>query len=265
MAKTFTEDFAGPLYQASLCSRCRGSDTQRQRAEKKKKTSETQKRMNEKNAYRKLTRQLAANFPTAGSALIVTCTYDEKHLPRSRKPSECRRKVQEHVRSFLDRLRRMRAAAGLPEPRAFWSIEVLTSRSGRWHAHMVIDNTGQDYEMIRKAWIYGESMDFRPLRTDKVKNWETLARYMTKESRECQDELCRPGLNSWSHTRNIRKPERRTRIVPDSFVIPIPRNAVNVVIDRYESEYCSTMFVSYWLPEGADSRRPRARRKPRRR
>lgn len=261
MAKTFTEDFAGPIYQASLCSRCNQSDSPRQRSEKKSKTTETMKRMNAKNAWRKLMRQLAVNFPTAGSAVIVTLTYDNQHLPRYRRPGDCRKKVQEHIGSFMDRLRKRRASAGLPMPVAFWCIEILTSSANRWHVHMVIDNTGQDYDMIRKAWIYGESLDFTLLRTDNTKNWETLAKYMTKEARECQDDLCRPGLNSWSHTQNIKKPVRRTRIVPDSFVIPIPKKAANVVVERYDCEYFSTMYVSYWLQDSMAKHRPRAIRK----
>lgn len=265
MAKTLIEDFAGPLYQATLCSRCRQSDSPAQRAQKRNKTSEKQKLLNQKNAWRLLMRQLAANFPTAGSAIIVTLTYDNRYIPKYRRPGDCRNKVTEHIRSFLKRLRKLRTAAGLPMPVAFYSIEVLTAKSGRWHIHLVLDNTGKDYDMIRKAWIYGSMEDFKLLRTDKEKNWETQAKYMTKESRECQDDLCRPGLKSWSHTKNIKQPERVTRVVPDSYVIPIPRKAVEVHQERSDCEYGEFYYVSYWMPDGWRKRRPRARRKPRKR
>ena len=263
VAKTLTEEYAGPLYQATLCTRCRRSDTPAQRAQKRNRTSEKQKLLNQKNAWRLLMRQLAANFPTAGSAIIATLTYDDRYLPKYKRPGACRDKVSEHIRSFLKRLRKARAAAGLPEPVAFYSIEVLTSGSGRWHVHLVLDNTGHDYDTIRKAWIYGSTTDFCLLRTDKEKNWETQAKYMTKESRECQDDLCKPGLKSWSHTKNIKKPERITRIVPDSYVIPIPKGAVEVRQERADYDYGEFIYVSYWQPEGWKTGRPRARRKPR--
>ena len=263
MAQTLIEEFAGPLYQATLCTRCSRKDSQEQRAAKRNKTSEKQKRLNKKNAWRLLMRQLAANFPTAGSAVIATLTYDSKHLPNKPRPGDNRAKVTEHIKSFLKRLRDMRTAAGLPMPVVFYSIEVLTSKNGRWHVHMVMDNTGQDFEMIRKAWIYGESLDFKLLRTDKIKNWETLAKYMTKESRECQDDVCKPGLRSWSHTLNIKKPERITRIVPDSYILHIPSKAVNVTIERSDYDFGRFMYVSYWVQEGWNKLKARAKRKPR--
>lgn len=260
MAKTLTEEFAGPIYQATACTRCKKSDLPAQRAAKKNKTSEKQKLLNKKNASRELRNQLAATFPSAGSAIVMTLTYDNKHLPKKPRPGDNRDKVSEHVQSFLDRLRKKRKAAGLPMPVAFWSIEALSAKNSRWHVHMVIDNTGQDYEMIRKAWLYGDITEFTPLRTDKVKNWETQAKYMTKESRECQDDRCRPGLKSWSHTRNIKYPERRTRIVPDSYVIPIPQNAENVSAERSDTDFGLFEYVSYWLMEAWHRPKPKAKR-----
>ena len=56
-----------------------------------------------------------------------------------------------------------RAAAGLPEPVVFWAPEILTSASGRWHQHIVLDSTGRDFDMLRRCWIYGSDIEIRRL------------------------------------------------------------------------------------------------------
>lgn len=78
-------------------------------------------------------------------------------MPKSRKEAQARFKY------FLKKLRAARAAAGLPEPVVFWAPEILTSASGRWHQHIVLDSTGRDYDMLRRCWIYGSDIEIRRL------------------------------------------------------------------------------------------------------
>ena len=95
---------------------------------------------------------------------MIGLTYDDAHLPRSRK------QAQRRFKYFLKKLREARRDAGLPEPRVIFAPEVLTSESGRWHHHIVLDNTGDDLATVRRCWIYGTDIECKKLRVDKEKN-----------------------------------------------------------------------------------------------
>ena len=260
MAKTLKMISAGSIRIAALYNRCTGREPPQQRAEKQKASSAAQRRMNQIYSYQLLELRLAANFPTAGSALVVTLTYDDQHLPKSRKESQIRFKY------FLQKLKKARQQAGLPDPVVFWTPEILTSESGRWHYHIVLDSTGQDLDMIRACWIYGSDIDAEKLRVDDDKNHQALARYMTKELRECQEYAASPGLHGWSCTRNAKKPETETYIVPDDYELQVPEESTVLLDERKQTEYASWRVVKYrihsWaFPSAARARRRRTRRK----
>ena len=65
-------------------------DSLKERAAKAKATSAAQKRMNQLNSMMELELRLAANFPTAGSGLVIVLTYDDDHLPKTRKQAQRR-------------------------------------------------------------------------------------------------------------------------------------------------------------------------------
>ena len=115
--------------------------------------------------------------------------------------------------------------------------------------------------MIRRAWIYGSEIEANPLRVDDEKNHETLARYMTKESREAQDYVSRPNTLSYSHTRNIVQPERETRVVPDDYDIEIPDGAVVLLSEHHASFLASYDVVKLRTAAAAAPIRPKRRRK----
>lgn len=242
-----------------LYTRCQRGDTPAQRAEKRKASSEAQKRMNQTYSWQKLELMLSTNFPTAGSGLVVTLTCDDKHEPKTR--AQMSRRLQ-HWRKKMNEARK---ESGLPDLVAFWCIEVLTSSSGRWHAHVVINNTGNDAEMIRSCWIYGSQVEIEKLRVDSKKNWETLAKYMTKEARECQDEVSRVGARTWSYTRNAKKPEVDTMTVDDSYELTAPEGATVLLDEKKWTEFASYHILKYRLTAACPAMTPRAkRRKPRR-
>ena len=256
VAKTLKRIDAGGIQIAALYSRRSGREPPRERAAKQKASSEAQRRMNQIYSYQKLELMLACNFPTAGSALVGALTFDDKHLPRSRA------EAQQRIRYFLQLLRRERKKAGLPEPVVFWALEVLTS--GRWHVHFVIDSTGQDLEILRRCWIYGQDIEAEKLRVDDESNHETLARYMTKELREAQEYECRPGLHGWSCTRNARRPEVETLTVPDDYELTPPEGCTVLIDENRQTEFASWRVIKYRFG-GESARTPRARRRRRRR
>lgn len=88
MAKTKWKKIivAGPLVMETVYPGCARHDSPRARSSKRKLSSEAQKRMNAKYSYQKLELMLAANFLPGD--LIVTLTYDDRHLPRSREEAK---------------------------------------------------------------------------------------------------------------------------------------------------------------------------------
>jgi len=258
VAKTLKMIDAGALRVAALYTRRSGRDTPAQRAAKQNASSAALRRMNQIYSYQKLELMLAVNFPYPGSALVVTLTHDDAHMPKDRKEAKLRFKY------FLQKLRKARAAAGLPDPVVFWSPEVLTSDSGRWHHHIVLDSTGHDLEIIRRCWIYGSEIEAEKLRVDDEKNHESLARYMTKELRECQEYAAKPGLHGWSCTRNARRPETDTVTVPDDYELEPPEGCTVLLDERRSTEWASYRVIKYRFgPTGTD-KPPRARRRRKR-
>ena len=258
MAKFLKTIDAGVLQVVALYDKADAREPQAVRAAKKKNSSAAQRRMNQIYSYQKLELMLATNFPTPGSGLVVTLTYDDKHMPASRKKAQLRFKY------FLGKLRKAREEAGLPEPVVFWCPEILTSSSGRWHHHMVIDATGNDIEMIRRCWIYASEIEVEPIRVDAEKNHETLARYMTKELRECQEYEAKPGLHGWSCTRNARKPLTDKVTVPDDYRLEPPAECTILSDERKATEWASYHIIKYRYDPAGYTKKPRAIRRRKR-
>lgn len=193
-------------------------------------------------------------------------------MPKSRKEAQARFKY------FLKKLRAARAAAGLPEPVVFWAPEILTSASGRWHQHIVLDSTGRDYDMLRRCWIYGSDIEIRRLGRPEPHEpppaWErddaeepdnyyrAVARYMTKELRECQEYETRPGLHGWSCTRNAVRPEIETAVVPDDFELTPPEGCRIYIDESKKTEWASYRVIKFRLELPAAAPRPARRRRP---
>ena len=258
MALTLKRIDAGPLRIEALYSRGSRYDTPRQRAEKRKASSEAQRRLNKMMSWQELELMLAVNFPTPGSAEVVTLTFDDAHMPKDRK------EAQRRCKYFRQKLAAAYADAGLPAPVIFWAPEVLTAASGRWHFHLVISSTGRDVELIRSCWIYGSDVEAEALRVDDQKNHETLARYLTKELRECQEYEARPGLHGWSCTRNAKRPETETLTVPDDFQLTPPEGSKVLIDEIRRTEWACWHVLKYRYDVQRDrSARARRRRKPR--
>lgn len=253
MSKTKKIIVAGPLVLETIYPRGSAHDTPRQRAGKRRLSSEAQQRMNRKYSYQKLELQLAANYLPGD--LWVTVTYDDAHLPASRaKADAC-------FKYFLKKLRQARGRKA--QPVVHWCTEHKHEHDDplqhrRWHHHFLVNSTGADYEMIRRCWIYGCNIDFDVLRIDKDRSYEALARYMTKEDKD------RPGLHSWSYTRNAKHPEMETFPVPDDTPLQAPKGATVYEEASDRTEYGSYRYVKYLAPNWRKGvRRPRP--KPKRR
>lgn len=234
MAKMKKIITAGPLVKEVIYPMAHRSDSPKVRAGKKKLSSEAQQRMNDIYSWQKLEMMLAANFVRGD--LVVVLTYDDRHLPKSRKEAAARLK---YFRSKLSAARRKRKQDLV----MFWNEEhkhehETSSHDKRWHHHCVINATGNDYQEIVKLW--GQGLVYvEPLRIDKEKNYESLARYMCKESR---DKL---GQRSWSYTRNALKPEVESFRVPDDTPLNAPKGSTILAEASSRTEYGGYRYIKY--------------------
>lgn len=208
MAKFKKIVVAGPLVIETVYPAPNPRDSAGVRAGKKALSSAAQQRMNWKYAWQKLELEIAANF-TVGD-LWVTFTYDNEHLPGTRKEANGR------MQAFWKKLRAARKGRG-QELRYIYATEHKHG-DGRWHHHLLINSTGDDYALIRELWGQG-NIEFKSLRVDREKNFETLARYLCKEQRD------KVGQRLWSGSRNLRKPEKECFRVPNDTPLMPPETA----------------------------------------
>lgn len=248
MAKFKKIIVAGPLVVETVYPAPNPRDSVGVRAGKKALSSEAQQRMNLKYAYQKLELEIAANFGVGD--LYATFTYDDEHLPTSRKEANNR------VSLFMRRLRAARKAAG-QELRYIYVTEHKHG-DGRWHHHILINATGDDYKQIRELWGQG-GIEFIQIRIDRDKNYETLARYLCKEQRD------KVGLRLWSGSRNLHKPEHECFRVPNDTPLTPPANAL-VFNDSGDvtTAYGHFRYIKYLAAGAATASKPKAKRRRRR-
>lgn len=248
MAKFKKIIVAGPLVVETVYPAPNPRDSAGVRAGKKALSSEAQQRMNLKYAYQKLELEIAANFGVGD--LYATFTYDDDHLPSSRKEANNR------VALFMRRLRAARKAAG-QELRYIYVTEHKHG-DGRWHHHILINATGDDFKQIRELWGQG-GIEFIKLRIDRDKNYETLARYLCKEQRD------KVGLRLWSGSRNLHKPERECFRVPNDTPLTPPENAM-VLTDSGDvrTAYGHFRYIKYLAAGANATTKAKAKRRRRR-
>lgn len=148
-------------------------------------TSETQKKLNQKNAEKKLTRTVHLNFTQRDLALHLT--YDEEHRPED--AEEALRIVQNYLKVLKRRYKRL----GI-EFKYILSTE-CGGRGGRVHHHLIISG-GMDRDELERLWGRGFANSKRlQFGAEGVTG---LAHYITKGG---------AMYKRWSGSRNLIKPE----------------------------------------------------------
>ena len=159
---------------------------QRGRGKKRKPTTETQKRLNQRNAERKLIRLLNTNFTSKD--IRFDLTYNDEHYPSS--PEDAQREMQ----NFLRRVKRFRQKHGLPELKY-----VAVTEGDRLHHHIVMSG-GVDITTLAEIWGKGYTTA-KPLQFDQY-GIVGIAKYLVKE----------PILGKrWCASRNLKKPKPAQR------------------------------------------------------
>lgn len=239
---------AGALVKEVIYTRAAGREPAKVRAAKRKASTEAQQLMNAKYSWQKLELMLAANFVPGD--LVVTLTYDDEHLPADRTAANARLK---RFRKDLAEARRKRGQT----LQMIWTTE-NASGGGRWHHHVVVNTTGNDFAEIARLWDCGADLEIRRLQADRDKNYESLARYMCKEARE------RPGLRSWSYTRSCRHPEVEVFPVPDDTQLAAPEDATVLEDVQKRTEYGAFHYIKYLAADAKALRRQRPKTRRRR-
>ena len=158
---------------------------QRGRSKKAKPTSEIQKKLNQRNAERKLIRLLNTNFTKRD--IRFDLTYDEDHYPSS--PEEAQKQCQ----NFLRRVKYARAKRGLPALKYVFVTEIGRDK-GRLHHHVVMSG-GMDITELAEIWGRGYTAA-KPLQFNE-QGITGIAMYLVKE----------PILGKrWCGSRNLSKP-----------------------------------------------------------
>ena len=159
---------------------------QRGRGKKRKPTSETQKRLNQRNAERKLIRLLNTNF--SKQDIRFDLTYDNEHYPTT--PEEAQREMQ----NFLRRVKRFRKKNGMPDLK-YVAVTEIGKKSARFHHHIVMSG-GVSINDLAEIWGRGYTTA-KPLQFDE-QGIVGIAKYLIKE----------PILGKrWSASRNLEKPK----------------------------------------------------------
>lgn len=196
-------------------------------------TEEQIQRTNANTAQRKLEMLMATNFDDTD--LVLTVTYRDADLPES---ADVTRK---HLGKVFAQMRAYRKARGLPDLKY---IYVLEGRHGdhRPHAHIIINVTGGDLELMRSLWIWGDDIQLNYIRERGYDGW---AGYLTKERREASLN----GKKQFVGSRNLARPVTTYEWVDDGTTVDAPPGAQVLDEGGGRNEIASCRFVKYLMPK----------------
>ena len=136
MMDAVKEIHAGCITEISGCRIIQKGDSAPARAAKKECSTLGRKLTNHRTMQRTLYFLMAANFKLTD--LFLTMTFDDPHLPRTRK------EVMKAVEKFVKLLRQHRTLRG-QDLLYIYSIENKHG-DGRYHVHMIVNSTGKDMD-----------------------------------------------------------------------------------------------------------------------
>ena len=138
-------------------------------------------------------------------------------------------------------LRAYRKARGLPDLKY---IYVLEGRHGdhRPHAHIIVNATGGDLELMRSLWIWGDDIQLNYIRERGYDGW---AGYLTKERREASLN----GKKQFVGSRNLARPVTTYEWVDDGTTVDAPPGAQVLDEGGGRNEIASCRFVKYLMPK----------------
>ncbi len=239
--KTIT---AGKLVLIVEYTRPGPNDSKKERAAKRALTTAAQKKLNFKNACRKLEFKLAANFKP-GADYFVTLTYENNSLPYSRRAA-----VKDNC-GFIRRLRDQRRKRG--QVLKWISATEEKHGDGRLHHHLIINaaDPSIDIDEIKSLWPYGHVKVTRLFdREHKTETWASIARYLTKERPDAGADPTPVGWQIYRCSRNLVNPLTdprfyKTEWVNENSPIPEPPKVYEREEERQINEYGRFYYLKY--------------------
>ena len=163
---------------------------QRGRSKKRKPTSETQQKLNQRNSERKLIRLLNTNFTHRD--IRFDLTYNEDNYPESAQDA------QRQMQNFLRRVKRYRKRNNLPELK-YVAVTEEGKNTKRFHHHIVMSG-GVDINTLAEIWGKGYTTA-KPLQFDDS-GITGIAKYLIKD----------PILGKrWCGSKNLERPKETQR------------------------------------------------------
>lgn len=196
-------------------------------------TEEQIARTNANTAQRKLEQLLACNFDDTD--LVLTVTYRDADLPASADVT------RRHLGKVFAQMRAYRKARSLPDLKY---IYVLEGRHGdhRPHAHIIINAVGNDLELMKSLWIWGDDIQINYIRERGYDGW---AGYLTKERREASLN----GKKQFVGSRNLARPVTTYEWVDDGTSVEAPPGAQVLDEGGGRNEIASCKYIKYLMPK----------------
>ena len=226
---------AGSLWMAVQYTAIHGNNQTARREMKAQISSPARESLNAKLSWEKLMLILAANFRKID--LVVGLDYREEALPKRREDAD--RKLT----NFIAALRSHRKQLG--QELVYVRVTEGYHSGGRLHHHLIINATGDDYDIIRKLWHRNaDTVDFEPFGSDGPERW---AKYLTKEPREKGRRYV--GDRTWRCSIHMKKPIVTSELVDSRDTLEPPLGSF--VVDRTSCENCYGRFakITAVLPE----------------
>ena len=170
----------------------RGGVAKQERQAKRNISTAVREAMNFRTSVQKLWLILESTFDPS-KELYVTVTYRDSDLPKRKEDAD--RKLS----YFLRDLRENRHL--LAEDTVYIRATEGWHSGGRFHHHLLVNGTGDDYALIRRLWKWGDEVEILPYY---CKSHWGHAEYFTKEAKEKGRR--RVGERMWRASRNVKRP-----------------------------------------------------------
>lgn len=228
---------AGKLWMAVQYTAIRGGNQAARREAKAQISSPARESLNAKMSWQKLMLTLAANYKATD--LVVTLTYRDKDLPARREDAD--KRLTNLIRAL--RAHRREREQGL----VYVRVTEGYHSAGRLHHHLIINATGDDFEIIRRLWQKnGDNIDLERFGVDGAERW---GKYLTKEPREKGRRYV--GDRTWRTSVHMKKPDVTAEYVEKSDELAPPAGAF--IVDRTQCENCYGRFqhIMAMLPDAS--------------
>lgn len=208
-------------------------------SKKEKPTKEAQKRVNEKQAEKKLRRLINTNFQFGDYHLVLD------YIRKPGTPDRSREQMQKDAAVFLRELRKQYKKVG----KVFKYIHVMEiGEHGARHHHLVINKI--DPEILQRAWhkAYEGHNRVKIFPLDDSGNYSKLASYLIKYTSKHLKDSDRLQGKRWASSRNLLRPTTKKRVISHRKWFksePTPKKGYKVDKSSIEKGLTSEEFGGY--------------------